>query len=291
MTPLSLSCHGDSQLPPLVLLHGFLGSQSDWQPLLPYLTKQFYCVCIDLPGHGGSAAIELPVPGFSRTCQLIRDTLAQLGIHRFHLLGYSLGGRIALHLADELNQQQPGALLSLGLESCHPGLQTENDILARQHNDTAWADKLAQLPLTEFLPLWYRQGVFAELSESARAALVEKRRHANRLGLLNCYRATSLALQQDLRGVPAQMPGRCYFLAGQQDSKFSALAQRWQQQQPLRCIAIPDAGHNIHLANPAAMATTLIEEAALSPAPALNEHPSQAKTPSPQRHKPDKRHE
>ncbi|MCL1075688.1 2-succinyl-6-hydroxy-2,4-cyclohexadiene-1-carboxylate synthase [Shewanella dokdonensis] len=243
---LAYQCTGDKQQPKLVLLHGFLGNGSDWLPLLPQLSQHFYCIAIDLPGHGNSGAQLVPEPGFKATVELLLQTLDHLGVNRFHLLGYSLGGRIALHVA----QMVPQRLLSLHLESCHPGLLTVADKEQRAVNDTQWATRLAQLPLPQFLTLWYQQPVFAELSADERARLIQRRSHQSHEGLLAMFRATSLAWQQDLHQLPTSCGCPVHYYYGQQDAKFSALAQRWQTRSNIHCHAIAAAGHNSHQANP-----------------------------------------
>lgn len=118
----TMARYGDPSLPTLVLLHGFLGTKADWLPLMPALSQHFHCICLDLPGHGdnqaeGSTEAKLD---FDFCVENIVTRLDSLNPSpdQFHLYGYSLGGRIALHLA----KAYPQRLLSLNLESCHPGL-------------------------------------------------------------------------------------------------------------------------------------------------------------------------
>ncbi|WP_243691938.1 2-succinyl-6-hydroxy-2,4-cyclohexadiene-1-carboxylate synthase [Shewanella fodinae] len=243
---LAYQCTGDNRQPNLVLLHGFLGSGADWAQLLPVLSQHFYCITIDLPGHGNSHTQRVPEPGFKATVELLLQTLDNLGVNRFHLLGYSLGGRIALHVA----QMAPQRLLSLQLESCHPGLLTVAEKEQRAVSDSQWATRLAQLPMQQFLTLWYQQPVFAELSDAERALLIERRSQQSPDALLAMFRATSLAWQQDLQQVPASCGCPVHYYYGQQDAKFSALAQRWQTRSNIHCHAIAAAGHNSHQANP-----------------------------------------
>ncbi|MCF1426455.1 MAG: o-succinylbenzoate synthase [Shewanella sp.] len=257
---LASHCWGDSNQPALVLLHGFLGSKDDWQPILPYLNGHFYCIVLDLPGHGGSEAIPLPTPGFEACAGLILNTLDCLGIDEFTLMGYSLGGRIALHLARQLDQRSPTRLQALLLESCHPGLQQDSERQARARNDALWAERLTRESLSSVLTDWYQQAVFADLSETQKQALVAKRCHANATALVNCYRATSLALQQDLWQLPNQLSCPVYFFAAERDAKFCALATRWSAQSPLINLTIKDAGHNIHIEQPRRLAHAIMEQ-------------------------------
>lgn len=252
---LALSSYGDKSKPALVMLHGFLGAQTDWQAIVKQLTDQFYCVCIDLPGHGLSPSLTLPTPGFELIAKHIQAAIDSLSIEKYHLLGYSLGGRIALHLARNNTQK----LLSLSLESCHPGLQTLEEKQLRAKNDLSWSKKLTDLPIEAFLALWYQQGVFAELSIEARQKLIEKRRHNNPVGLINIYLASSLSEQSNLWELPASLPFPCHYIVGGDDSKFLALATRWQQQASVKVRVVEQAGHNVHLAAPQEYSNWLIQ--------------------------------
>ncbi|QSX33842.1 2-succinyl-6-hydroxy-2,4-cyclohexadiene-1-carboxylate synthase [Shewanella avicenniae] len=251
---LHCQCYGDPQQPALVLLHGFLGSGADWQPLLARLSQTFYCITVDLPGHGQSQHTLQHSPAFTECATLVQQSVLALGIEQFHLLGYSLGGRIALHLAAEYPQH----LLSLQLESCHPGLVTEAEREQRASNDQLWQQRLAQLSMSDFLALWYQQAVFADLSEQQRQTLIAQRAQQDPASLLAMYAGTSLALQQPLWQLPSQLTCAVHYYYGTRDAKFTALAQRWQQQAPeLRLHAIDAVGHNCHKGNPVAFLAQL----------------------------------
>lgn len=250
----SLSRFGEPSLPALVLLHGFLGSKSDWLGLMPRLSQHFHCICVDLPGHGDHIKARLPTPGFEVCVDDILSRLDAIGVKQFHLLGYSLGGRIALHLA----KKAPTRLLSLTLESSHPGLENPQDKQARHQHDAVWANKLLHLPLSEFLSAWYHQAIFAELTTQERLTLINKRLHNRAQPLHNCYLATSLALQDPLWQVPSSLHCPSYFFAGNHDKKFSDLAKRWQNQAPIELQQFTEAGHNLHLGAPAPFCRTLI---------------------------------
>jgi 2-succinyl-6-hydroxy-2,4-cyclohexadiene-1-carboxylate synthase len=252
---LALSCYGDKTKPALVMLHGFLGSQADWQSIIAHLTEHFYCVCVDLPGHGNSPAMSLPTPGFEQIVEHIQTAIDSLSIEKYHLLGYSLGGRIALHLA----RDHADKLLSLCVESCHPGLENAEVKLLRGKSDLDWSHKLASLPINEFLSLWYQQGVFAELSSEARQQLINKRSHNNIAGLLSIYLPSSLAEQANLWDLPNLINIPCHYIVGSDDSKFLALATRWQQVAPIKLHALELAGHNVHLAAPIDYSRQLIQ--------------------------------
>ncbi|WP_428618122.1 2-succinyl-6-hydroxy-2,4-cyclohexadiene-1-carboxylate synthase [Shewanella sp.] len=247
---------GKAELPALVLLHGFLGSKTDWQLLMPRLSRHFHCIALDLPGHGDSPALAetSQTTGFDLVVEQILATLDKLEVKRFHLLGYSLGGRIALHLA----ASAPARLLSINLESCHPGLDSEQARTERLKQDSQWQTRLLSLPLVEFLDLWYRQGVFATLNDSERQALIQARATNNPKALASIYLPTSLGNQADLSRIPKQIAIDWHYYAGKQDNKFLTLAQSWQSHQPISLTLFDQAGHNVHLAQPEAFCDSLI---------------------------------
>ena len=105
---LHLERFGPAQGVPVVLLHGFGAELSNWQPVWRLMEAARPVVAVDLPGHGRSPA------GGVRLAELVDAVVAalrQAGIERFHLVGHSLGGAVALGIADML----PGLVRSLGL--------------------------------------------------------------------------------------------------------------------------------------------------------------------------------
>ncbi|MEI6859541.1 MAG: 2-succinyl-6-hydroxy-2,4-cyclohexadiene-1-carboxylate synthase [Shewanella sp.] len=241
---LSLTCHGDNLKPALVMIHGFLGSKADWILMLPELSRHFYCICIDLPGHGDSPRLSFATPAFYQIATAVQQSISTLSIDKYHLLGYSLGGRISLHIARQYSEH----VLSLHLESTHLGLTSTRDKEARLKNDRMWNSRLTSLKMNEFLNAWYQQGVFSDLAEIPRQALVAKRSNNCALGLRSIYLTTSLAVQEDLSQLPNLISTPCHYYVGKDDSKFLTLALHWQSQSCLTVHQFERAGHNVHLA-------------------------------------------
>jgi pimeloyl-ACP methyl ester carboxylesterase len=88
--------HGTGR--PLILLHGGLGSGEMFGPILPALTERHQVIAVDLQGHGRTADIDRPLDP-----DLMADDIAALIDHleldRPDLVGYSLGGGVALRAA------------------------------------------------------------------------------------------------------------------------------------------------------------------------------------------------
>ncbi|WP_338034657.1 alpha/beta fold hydrolase, partial [Halorhodospira neutriphila] len=156
---------GDPGQPALVLLHGFMGDAAEWGPVAERLSGRHYCLAPTLPGHDGRPPAA---EDFAGLAEALWQRLAPQLPERFALAGYSLGGRLALALA----QRCPQRLTGLILEGAHPGLRDAAEREQRRAHDEAWAARLEQEPRAQALAAWYRQPVFASLSEAQRRALV-----------------------------------------------------------------------------------------------------------------------
>ena len=135
---------------PLLLLHGFTGSAKNWEPLIPALATNHTVIRVDLLGHGHTSAPTAPqryaMPGAA--CELI-EIMAQLGHPQFHLLGYSMGGRLALYIA----ANHPQHVKSLVLESASPGLAAEAERQERIQNDESLANRIERQGIESFCRL------------------------------------------------------------------------------------------------------------------------------------------
>jgi 2-succinyl-6-hydroxy-2,4-cyclohexadiene-1-carboxylate synthase len=240
--------HCDVARPWLVFIHGLLGSGADWAALHPYL-QDWRCLFIDLPGHGANS--QLQVRDFAEVSHCLRLTLQAQHITDYWLVGYSLGGRIALYHA--CHDPHPG-LLGVLVEGSHPGLMDDQARQQRAEHDNHWAQAFISQPPQRALDAWYQQAVFADLSPQARQQLVDLRSQNCLAGVAAMLRATSLSCQPDLRGPLQQLPQPVCWLCGEYDQKFQHLAQ--QSNLPLRLIA--HAGHNAHRANPAEFAKQMM---------------------------------
>ncbi len=103
----------------LLLLHGFTGSGTNWAAQVSFFADYFRVVTIDLLGHGATNAPTDPARyAIDRQAADILGILDSLEVERAHLLGYSMGGRLALYTA----LAYPQRIERLILESASPGL-------------------------------------------------------------------------------------------------------------------------------------------------------------------------
>lgn len=239
--------------PWLVFIHGFLGDGRDWQSILPHF-RDWPCITIDLPGHGESQS--LCVSGFEELNQRLSQTLLHYNIQRYILIGYSLGGRSAMYYTCF---GDCAGLAGLIIEGGNPGLISSQQRKERYEHDHHWADKFRRHALSEVLSQWYRQPVFADLSEAARQQLIMRRSGVNSgVAVAKMLESTSLGQQPWLteqlnQSIKQRNIPFCY-LCGEQDAKFQHIAL--ENHFPLRIVA--DAGHNAHVANPQGFAEQLL---------------------------------
>ena len=83
---------------PVVLLHGLSGSQRWWRYTVPVLARRYAVHVLDLVGHGRSRGAKRQ-PSIAEMAALVRAWMEQNGIGRPHMLGHSMGGQIAMHVA------------------------------------------------------------------------------------------------------------------------------------------------------------------------------------------------
>ena len=174
---------GDNRaLPPLVLLHGFLGSGEEWLDIAAALSDRFMPVLVDLPGHGLSIVGEDAGPDafFSDTVDAVASvvrwflTETEAAGGRAFLAGYSMGGRIALMLALRFPE-----LFAAGvIVSASPGLASTGERERRRWHDGQVALKIER-HFGSFLEGWYAQPLFATLKAHPRFASVVAQRRVN----------------------------------------------------------------------------------------------------------------
>jgi len=177
----------------LVFLHGFLGRGEDWQKVINAMGEDYPCLTIDLIGHGKSrSTIVDQEDGFEQSHLHIKKILNLFHVKQFVLIGYSLGGRIALGYA---RTQQDTNLKGLVLVSSHIGLKTEQEKKVRYQHDLNWAQQFRTEEISQVLEKWYQQSVFADLSEQEKQRFITLRKENNGQYLADMLLSTSLSKQ------------------------------------------------------------------------------------------------
>ena len=237
--------------PPLLLLHGFTGSHQSWQTLRATLPGSRRMIAVDLLGHGQTDAPEDPARyAMARGAADLLDLMTACGIHRFDLLGYSMGGRLALYIA----LAHPDRVRQLVLESASPGLSEPAARRARVDADEALADSIERDGIEPFVDRWEVLPLFAgqrRLPAAIQAAVRDQRLANQPRGLANSLRGMGTGRQPSLWARLGDVQAPTLLLAGRNDAKFVGLAQAMEPPMPqARVHVIPDAGHTIHLEQP-----------------------------------------
>ncbi len=106
----NIYCYTQGKGPCVILLHGFLGASEVWKYVIPYLSKSFKVLCMDLPGHGKSDCF-----GYAHSMELMADAVKAMLKH-FHIrscvvIGHSMGGYVALAFAKKYPEMVKGLCL------------------------------------------------------------------------------------------------------------------------------------------------------------------------------------
>jgi len=234
---------------PLVALHGFMGSPSTFDHLVGRWSGKCIALSVPRPSWPNNASAALTLS--SAHDQAARSILSQLDakrIHVFDLLGYSMGGRIAMHIA----RLAPERVRRLVLEAAHPGLESEAARDARREQDRQWADRIRREG-PGMLTAWYEQPVFASLSESIRGDLIEEKRGQSWSTIPSMLDAYSLGRQAPHWDFLKKHSRETLFISGERDERYSKLGAMLETQSPLiRHISVPNAGHIVHREQPEA---------------------------------------
>ncbi len=258
---LNVECGGSGE--PLVLLHGFMGSATTWDRHRPAFEDRYLTVAVDLPGHGLS---DTPAdPSRYSMERVIADLAAVFDMYQLdsvHLLGYSMGGRVALHFA----AAYPDRVRSLVLESALPGLADPAERRARIDSDEALAQRLERDGLAAFVDAWARLPLFASqdrLPEPIRADLRAQRLQNSVQGLANTLRGLGAGVQSPLWDRLIDVKTPTLLIAGGLDAKFAAINRDMAAIMPrAQLVIVPDAGHTVHLEQPVLFDRLVLEHLA-----------------------------
>lgn len=241
--------HGKRDGPVLCFLHRFMGSAADWTPIVEALGKSAYCVTIDLPEHGHSRkrpASEYSMEGATRA---VADVLDAEGIEQCTLVGYSMGGRLALYFAGKHLDR----VRRLALESASPGLCTEDERAQRRRLDAERAARIRE-DLTAFLEDWYRQPLFASLDCHGLVDEMVARRSANDpIELTRVLEGLGTGTKPSLWEQLSEVTVPTLVISGELDAKYDRITEQTADRLPTkRRVLVSKAGHNVHAERPQA---------------------------------------
>ena len=239
---------GNKNQPLILLLHGFICDNQDFNSVISLLSQSYCCLAVDLPGHGKTRVSGDEICyNMSNTAQALIHLLNDLQIDKCLLLGYSMGGRLALYMTLHF----PDRFEKVVLESASPGLKTAKDRSHRLQSDLHTAQKLENSNLKEFLLSWYDRPLFKSLTKSPNFdRLLEARLANNPIELAKSLRNMGTGNQPSLWAQLAQNQIPLLLLVGEYDDKFITINTEIANLCPAASLKIvPKSGHNIHFEN------------------------------------------
>lgn len=237
------------------LAHGFTQTRRSWAGFAELLaassTGPATITAVDMPGHGDEADLDTDLWGAA-------DHLVRLGGASTYI-GYSMGGRVSLHAA----LSHPDLVEKLILIGATPGIADADDRAARRSSDEALADRIEAIGVEQFIDEWLRNPLFAGLTESS--AQRSDRLRNDPAGLASSLRRAGTGMQEPLWDRLSEITCPVLLIVGADDDKFRAIADQMAGGLPDATIAaIADAGHSVHLEQPAATVATIHDWLALT---------------------------
>jgi 2-succinyl-6-hydroxy-2,4-cyclohexadiene-1-carboxylate synthase len=248
----------------LVLLHGFTQGPRSWDALVAALDPSCEIVRVTLPGHGpaGGASAGARLPFEAAATAVAEAVEAAAGPGRATWFGYSLGGRLALRVTLD----RPDLVEALMLLGATAGIDDPDARAARVEIDERLASGLERRGVERFVDGWLAQDLFVRLPGTA--AGVEERRQGTVEGLAAALRLLGTGAQEPVWDRLGEIGVPVLLMAGEYDSKFSALAYRLAAGIGERAglSFVPGAGHAAHLERPQSVATIVNRFLATLPA-------------------------
>lgn len=250
---------------PLICFHGFAENSSTWEFLQ---LNNCQMVLLDLIGHGDSEKphslepYSLPV-----MLQHIHQLIEDLGFTTYSLLGYSMGGRLALAYA----LAYPQEVLRLILESSSYGECDPQNRVKRREHDVWMANSILENGIEWFNHYWSNLDLFASqihLSSGVREKISERRLRNSPQALANTLRGTGQGIYPCLKEHISNLAIPVLYINGEYDEKYQGIGQEFTQLNPsIRREIIAGVGHNTHIENPKAFTEVVNTFLEMSPSP------------------------
>jgi 2-succinyl-6-hydroxy-2,4-cyclohexadiene-1-carboxylate synthase len=231
------------------MLHGFSGTRRAWDGVSARLDPERYLpLALDLPGHGRASRPPTPIT-FESSVEAVLDASPA----RFALCGYSLGGRVALHIA----LAAPERISRLVLVSCSAGIEDDGERAERRHGDMRLADELERIPFEQFIERWRSQPLFAgDPPEIVALARADQLRNEPR-ALAAAMRGLGTGEMAPLWARLGKLAMPVTVIVGERDAKFRAIGERMVALMPdARLVVIP-GGHVLPFESPQELARVI----------------------------------
>ncbi|HTP22503.1 MAG TPA: alpha/beta fold hydrolase [Solirubrobacteraceae bacterium] len=236
----------------VVLLHGFTHTGASWNPVVAALGESYRALVPDIRGHGSAGERE-PV-----TLEAVIEDVAELAPARFTIVGYSMGGRLALHAA--LAPALAARIDRLVLIGASPGIADPAERSARRKADDALADEIDRMTIEQFAERWARTPVLAGQPPEVAAAIHADRLRNQPAGLARALRGLGTGALPSLWEQLPEIGAPVKLIVGERDEKFTVTAVEMARGLPdADAVVVPGAGHAVHLEAPERVAAVIRE--------------------------------
>lgn len=248
--------HSSNRL--LILLHGFISDSQTYTNHIETFLTQCNVLTIDLPGHGKDHSSTDKTWDFAFITEQMNQVLSQFEDYEFSLLGYSMGGRVALYYAIYGQYE----IKQLILESTSPGIADETIRKERQAVDKARGRVLEIAGIEVFVNDWEKLPLFQtqyQLDDNKKQAIRRMRLAQNPNKLAKALRDYGTGNMPNLWGDIKRIKSNSLILAGELDEKFVNTAEKMSQEIKNHQIYIfKNVGHTIHVEDEAEFDTIVL---------------------------------
>ncbi|GKU84791.1 2-succinyl-6-hydroxy-2,4-cyclohexadiene-1-carboxylate synthase [Niallia sp. NCCP-28] len=233
---------------PFVLLHGFTGDCSTWYPFIPVWKKTCRLILIDIIGHGKTdSSMDICKYNILTVASHIKEILMELNVNAAHVLGYSMGGRLALTFAIKY----PDFVRKLVLESASPGLAAEAERKERRIQDEKLGKSIVEEGVEKFIDKWENIPLFESqqhLPSFIKDNIKKQRLQNNALGLQLSLLGMGTGQQPSWWDDLHKLTRETLLITGESDTKFCGIAKQIKEyNHQIQWRKIKEAGHAIHV--------------------------------------------
>jgi 2-succinyl-6-hydroxy-2,4-cyclohexadiene-1-carboxylate synthase len=238
---------------PVVLLHGFTGSSRAMAHIATGLCEAYRTISIDIVGHGRSEAPS-DAAAYSMTACVgqLEAVFDELNLREVHLIGYSMGGRVALAFSVD----HPTRVRSVLLVGASAGIRDPRQREERACADDALAERIEREGIEAFVDFWMAQSFLVDAQRLGARGVAEARKirlENSAHGLAASLRGMGSGAQPPIHDALARVDSPICFAVGDEDRKFQRIAAESSRDLPnARIEIVPGAGHSAHTDNPVA---------------------------------------
>ena len=229
---------GDRSTVSQVLLHGFTQTSRSWDRYIDLLQPEQSIIRFDAPGHANSTSVSADLP---TTATMVAEQGAKADY-----IGYSMGARLALHIA----LLHPDSVRRLVLISGSPGLRTPAEQIERQQSDEQLAREISQVGVSQFVSKWLSNPMFSNLV-STEGEIKDRLRNSVD-GLVSSLTMSGTGSQQSLWDRLSELSMPVLLIVGENDHKFRQINSEMKNLiiSQTEMVIIQNAGHAVHLEQP-----------------------------------------